>query len=317
MVQVSRDQISRAKEVDILDYLMTHEPDNLKRQGHGRYTLRDHDSFVISNGKWVWNSRRIGCKTGTALNYLIEVRGIRFVDAVRLLAGDETIPIPKKAKAPPEKRAPFQLPPRNKDNIRITAYLQSRGISKDVIEDCINAGILYESAVTHYCVFTGKNAEGKTRFACYRSTSGRYRQDEEGSDKRCGFILPPLGKESKTLAIFESPVDALSHKSLCLDGYIQWDGWRLSLSGSSLHALEYFLEHNPNITDCFVCTDNDDAGNIMAEKIRGLLRSEKRFSSMSVTRAPPTSGKDYNDMLCTIRRQERTTSVCQKADKSL
>ena len=84
---VSPEQINQAKEVDILDYLKHYEPQNLKPQRHNRYTLRDHDSFVISNGKWCWFSRGIGCNAATALNYLIKVRGYDFVSAVETLAG--------------------------------------------------------------------------------------------------------------------------------------------------------------------------------------------------------------------------------------
>jgi hypothetical protein len=312
MAQVSPEQIARAKEVNILDYLMAREPDNLIRKGPNRHILREHDSFVITNDKWYWNSRHFGCETGTALNYLTEVRGMEFTDAVRLLAGDDDVHIPKRAKPPPAQKKPFRLPPRNRDNTRVSAYLQSRGIRRDVIEDCIGAGILYESAITHYCVFTGRNAEGKTRFACYRSTSGRYRLDEDGSDKRYGFLMPPQDPESRNIAAFESPIDALSHKSLCLDGYISYDGWRLALGGGSLLALTFFLERHPLVTNCMVCTDNDEAGDIAAEKIKALPREDSRFSSVQVTRAPPPYGLDYNETLQAIRKMERGHNAARR-----
>ena len=47
MARVTKEQIEAAKRVDILDYLLRHEPDNLKREGANRHTLRDHDSFVV------------------------------------------------------------------------------------------------------------------------------------------------------------------------------------------------------------------------------------------------------------------------------
>ncbi len=308
------------KNQTILDYLTAHEPENLIRKGPNRHILREHDSFVISNNKWCWNSRNIGCNTATALNYLTEVRGMGFVDAVLLLAGDDMdmYYTPVRPKPPPEKKPPFRIPPRNMDNARVTAYLQSRGIRKDIIEDCINAGILYESAVTHYCVFTGKNAEGRTRFACYRSTSGRYRRDEDSSDKRFGFLLPLKDLSSTNIAVFESPIDALSHLSLCMDGYIHWDGWRLALGGGSTLALEYFLQHHPQVTHCLICTDNDDAGNIAAAKIAALPGGDARFSHLRTTRDLPPHGSDYNEALQTIRRMERQhNTVRHKADISL
>ena len=49
MPGVSREQIERAKRVDILDYVLAYEPDNVKRVGGAHY-LKDHDSLEISNG---------------------------------------------------------------------------------------------------------------------------------------------------------------------------------------------------------------------------------------------------------------------------
>ena len=221
MPGVSREQIEKAKQIDILDYLQRYEPHNLKPQRHGRYTLRDHDSFVINNGKWCWFSRGIGCNSATALNYLIKVRGYNFVSAVETLAGitpTHTRTNPTKHKPPPEKRQ-FILPPRNQDNRRVIAYLQSRAIDKALILDCIERGVLYESATQHNCVFLGKNEDGKTRFGCMRSITGRFRRDLDGSDKRYGFLLPSERPENiNRSAAFEAPIDALAHQTMSRQG---------------------------------------------------------------------------------------------------
>jgi len=60
MPGVSREQIERARQIDLLSYLETHEPQELKPDGPGRYTTARHDSLIISNGMWAWNSRSIG-----------------------------------------------------------------------------------------------------------------------------------------------------------------------------------------------------------------------------------------------------------------
>jgi len=85
MPGVSKEQINRAKEVDILDYLRTYEPCNLKRIGNAYY-LKDHDSFEISNGLWNWHSRDVGGRN--VIDYLMKVRGYDFVEAVTILAGN-------------------------------------------------------------------------------------------------------------------------------------------------------------------------------------------------------------------------------------
>ena len=86
MPGVSHEQIDRAKQVNILDHLLKHEPDNVKRIGSAHY-LKDHDSLEISNGLWNWHSQGVGGKN--VVDYLIKVRGFSFVDAVRHLAGSD------------------------------------------------------------------------------------------------------------------------------------------------------------------------------------------------------------------------------------
>jgi hypothetical protein len=314
MPRVTEEQIAQAKAVDLLDYLQRYDPQMLKREGENRYTLRDHDSFVISNKKWCWFSRGFGCNTGTALNYLIKVRDYSFVDAVLALAGD----MPYQSSRPPPmtrglamcetsdrlEKKPFTIPPRNHDNKRVIAYLQSRGIDKDLIMDCINRGVLYESAQYHNVVFLGKNEEGKVRFGCMRSTTGTFRRDVDGSDKRFGFLQPPIESLSRNIACFEAAIDALSHQTLCRKGIEEWDGWRLALSGGSLLALIYFLEHHPNVNNVFVCTDVDAAGQKVADKITALPTTDAVFKRVSVKQYPPLYGKDWNDALKAILQAE-------------
>jgi hypothetical protein len=296
--QVSKEQIARAKEIGIEDYILTHEPDNVKRIGSAYY-LRDHDSLEISNNLWNWHSHGVGGKN--VVDYLVKVRGYGFVDAVRALAGDNgEKPIPPKARPPTGKkqadRVPFRLPPRYRDNARVIAYLQERGIDEPLILDCIERGILYESAPWHNAVFIGRDEYGKARFATLRGTArlaedqpGGFKRDADGSDKRFGFYLPPDERGCKTVIVFESPTDALSHKVL----FPETDGYRLSLGGTSLAALTHFLETHPEITHCVACSDNDEAGEQAAAKIAGL-------PDITVTRSAPPSGKDWNDTLKSI-----------------
>ena len=292
---VSSEQISRAKKVEILDYLLAQEPENIVRSGK-EYRLRDHDSLTISNGMWNWRSRGFGCKTATALNFLIEVRGYSFVDAVLRLSGDMTYldSVSPNAKPPPTPK-PFILPPENRTNNRVIAYLQSRGIAKPLIAACLERGDLYESAQYHNCVFIGRDIHGNARFASMRGTFGTFRCDVEGSDKRYGFVLPPAKPGSSIVAVFESAIDALSHQML----FPEFDGWRLSLDGTSLVALTHFLECHPEISDCIICTDNDKAGNLAAVKIA-------KLEKVSSTRSLPHVGKDWNKTLLALQRTWRS-----------
>jgi hypothetical protein len=291
---VTREQIELAKEVQILDYILANEPHNIKRSG-GEYRLRDHDSLTISNGMWNWRSRGFGCKTATALNFLIEVRGFTFVNAVRQLAGDSVLSysIEPQAKPPPSAK-PFLLPPRSKNNLRVISYLQSRGIAKPLILDCIERGIIYESSRYHNAVFVGLDESGKARYATMRGTLAEFRRDADGSDKRFGFCLPPQNAQSTAVAVFESPVDALSHQML----YPDFDGYRLSLGGTSLLALTHFLELHGEVANCVICTDNDRAGEFVAAKIAEL-------PGITAVRLLPQVGKDFNDTLQAVQKAGR------------
>jgi len=277
MSGVSRDQIDRAKQVDILDYILSNEPHNVRRIGN-TYRLKDHNSFEISNGLWNWHSRGIAGKN--VVDYLIKVRGYKFVDAVRYLAGDDAQfkHVAPKAKPPPERKT-FALPPRNRNNERVIAYLQSRGIDKQLILQCIERGLIYESAKWHNCVFVGRDDSGKVRYASLRGTTGDFKCDVESSDKRFGFVLPPIAGESDTVIAFESPADALSHQTI----FPKQNGWRLSLGGISLAALTNFLDRHCEVNNVIVCTDNDKAGNLAAAKIAAL-------PDIAVTRLLPPTG---------------------------
>ena len=73
----------------------------------------------------------------------------------------------------PEPPKPFALPPRHTDARRVYAYLKKRSIAPQVIRGFINAGLLYEDAEHHNCVFVGYGGDGKAAFASLRGTYDR------------------------------------------------------------------------------------------------------------------------------------------------
>ena len=102
-----------------------------------------------------------------------------------------------------------------------------RGISRKVIEACVRAGILYESADYHNAVFVGKDETGTARYAFLRGTYTKgkafQRRRLSGSEKQYCFCLPPKGKTNR-LAVYEAAIETLAH--LTLEGSA--DKWRLS-----------------------------------------------------------------------------------------
>ena len=85
MPKLSQEQIDQAREVDLLAYLLSHESGVLKQEG-ANYRHNEHDSlvYVASKNYWYWNSR--GRKIN-AVDYLMEIRGYSFVEAVERLTG--------------------------------------------------------------------------------------------------------------------------------------------------------------------------------------------------------------------------------------
>ena len=77
--------IERARQMDLLTYLRTFEPDELVHIGGNHYCTREHDSLKISNGKWYWFSRGFGGYN--ALDYLVKVKEVPFLEAVERISG--------------------------------------------------------------------------------------------------------------------------------------------------------------------------------------------------------------------------------------
>jgi len=315
MPQVSREQIDRAKSVDLLSYLQTYEPHSIRKSGRNEYCLVEHDSLKISNGKFHWFSRGVGGYS--TLDFLVKVRGMEFVEAVQALTDGQNTQsrqsqrLPPKINSPPKQPKPFTLPTANANNDRVIAYLRGRGIDRDVIKRCIEAGTLYESK--SHCIFVGFDGD-TPRFACERGTTDDYKKDVSGSDKRFSFFLPPNNPDSHSLAVTEAPADALAHATIHKMNGDKWDGYRLSLGGCSSLALISFLERHSEINSVQLCLDADKAGRDATSRIIRELLSDKRFSHLKITVAPPPRGKDYADTLGAILQlnKEKTRSDRQK-----
>lgn len=298
MPYVSKEQIEKARGMDLLTYLQTYEPTELVSCGGQTYRTRSHDSLKISNGKWCWWSQGIG---GTnALDYLTKVRGMNLPDAVLTITGAAPPQVSFPQKAP--ERIPFELPPRHANNRRVFSYLTGRGIHPHIINYCIREQLLYEDAAHHNCIFVGYE-KGKPSYAACRGTLSDFRFVGEisGSDKRFSFaVQSPSGGE--TLCVFESAIDALSYLSLLKLKGADWQKANcLSLAGvyqpkgggqiAFPAALEQYLKDHPGIRRIVLCLDNDAVGRAASKAIM------KKLDGYEVIDLPPKQGKDYNDLL--------------------
>lgn len=315
MPYIDSEVILEAKKMDLLTYLQNYEPQELVHFSGNVYCTRTHDSLKISNGKWCWHSRGIGGRS--ALDYLIKVRGMSFIEAVEQIMGQAaTKPLVFISKTERQKPKTFALPAVSRCSTHMVNYLERRGIDFDILRFCMETGRLYESCPHHNAVFVGMDEKGTPRYAALRNTD--FMGEATGSDKHYSFGIPAK-QDSDTLDLFESPIDLLSYATLLK---LQDYNWRrehlLSLSGvyqpkekteetTTPAALERFLENNPNIRKIVLRFDNDETGRLAVQTIKVVLPD-----SYEIVSKPPPSGKDYNDYLCDRLGLPRT----QKKERS-
>ena len=312
MPYIPQDIVSKAREMDLLTYLQNYEPQELVHFGGGTYCTREHDSLKISNGKWCWFSHGVGGRS--ALDYLIKVKGIPFMEAVEKIVGQTKTQPPVFVSGVKEnKPKTLLLPKASRCATHAVEYLHGRGIDRVIIDYCIKAGRIYESYPYHNVVFVGQDNDGKARYANLRGIDTHFKGEAEGSDKRFSFSIPT--ENCDTVHLFESAIDLLSFATLQkLDGK-PWNSEHLvSLAGvykpkkdaeeSTLPlALGQFLKDHPEVKHVNLRLDNDPAGRIAMSTIYKLLTDK-----YDVCPLPPLSGKDYNDTLCDRLGLQRTVS---------
>ncbi len=297
----SKEEIEKARDLDLLSYMRLYEPENLVKIIGDVYSTREHDSLKISNGKWMWWSRGFGGVS--ALDYLVKVKGVSFSEAMEILIDSKdsnpSFFMPSERKT---KQKKLLLPARSGSTEVIRRYLMSRCISENIITTLINKGLIYESLPYHSCVFTGKDDTGNSRYAFFRScTKEKILGDVSGSDKSYPFRIE--APDSPVLHLFEGAVDLLSYATLMELCANKWDeenllsmgGIGVSKNGSIPIAIKRFLEENSRIKEIVIHFDNDNPGQSAAYYLKKTLET-----TYKVTNAPPAYGKDYNEYLCII-----------------
>ena len=312
MPYYSKEEIARAREMELLTYLQNFEPAELVHVTGNTWTTATHDSLKISNGKWMWWSRGFG--GSSALDYLIKVKGMQFMDAMKILTDDRELALnntPVLGESGQSKgNRKLLLPDRSETNCEVNRYLTSRGIDREIIKASIDEGLLYESLPYHNCIFVGFDETGNAAYAFYRATTGeRLMGEAAGSDKRYSFRIDCAGS---TLHVFESAIDLLSYATIMK---MRTGEWRaepmLSLGGVYAPstnnkqtklpiALENMTQNQTQINTIALHLDNDFAGRSATRSI-----SEQLGNKYIVRDEPPAYGKDCNDYLQQLQRQKR------------
>ena len=169
MPYIAPEVITEAKRMDLLTYLREYEPGELVKFSSNTYTTRTHDSLKISNGKWMWWSRGIGGKS--ALDYLIKVRGMDFVQAVQTIMGNGSVSFPTCKNIKSYEEQPLLLPQKSPTTEVVFDYLFGRGIDYEIINHCLEQELIIESLPYHNAVFIGYDENKEPKYAAYRATN--------------------------------------------------------------------------------------------------------------------------------------------------
>jgi hypothetical protein len=290
-IMINNKTIEQARNADIITFFEQNYGFKFAYR-NGAYRCQQHPSLAVKDNRlsWYWHSKSIG-GFGT-LDYLVKVENMPFRDAVEAVAGIKTINAPIQQET--ENPKTLILPKRAGNPLLLYDYLCcKRNIYRDIVLTLIQEGTIYGDKRGNV-IFVGYDENGQARFASMRGTSGDFRGDCAGSDKRYGFTM--AYSLSERVYIFESPIDAMSHASL--ENIITGDNgaWvyhnRLSLSGTSDTAIPFFLNQHPHAKELIFCLDNDTTGREAA------VNMARKYTDMGYrTRLELPKNKDFNEDL--------------------
>ena len=288
-IHFTEEQKRQANTVDLVEFLrFKGEP--LLRSGP-EFRMASNHSVTVQGNKWYDHAAEKG---GGPVSFLKEFYGMNYQEAVLTLLDQGVSQFCPQVSTPKEKvKKPFALPPANKDNRRVFAYLlKHRHLDRDVLTTFVKLGLVYEDQKYHNAVFVGWDKDGAPLHAHKRSTNSQgksFRMTVEGSDFRYAFNWPG---SSGHLMVFEAPIDMLSFISLHHES--DWSKHSyVALCGTSSQPMLGMLERYPNIKTVHLALDNDQAGQLATRRLAGLVREK----GLTVDSLVPVM-KDWNEDLC-------------------
>lgn len=295
-----KEQIDEANARSIIDYAMK-QGFQIRRTGKD-YKIEDISGGLyidIDKNCWHWWGQD---KSGGPIQFVMEFENKTWLEAVKTLLNIElSSNIKRELKKEAEERPrEFVLPEKNNTMKHMFAYLtKTRGISSHIIQEYVDAGLLYESKERN-CIFLGKDEKGEVAYAFVRGTNTKQRflMEQPLSRKEVSFY-----KEGNNprLFVFESAIDMLSYQTLLEKNNCREElkAHFLSLAGVESLALNHYLKHHNNIKKITLCLDNDEIGRKACQRIAHELKEK-----VMITRHTPKS-KDFNSYLTEILENEQ------------
>ena len=298
----TEEQVRKANLVD-LEVLLEQQGERLIRSGKEMRMERNH-SVTVRGNRWYDHAEERG---GYALSFVRQYMHLSFDEAMQLLIGDGRVVSLSDMKQNKRESKAFALPEQNDSMRRLYAYLLNfRKVDKSVLNAFVQEKLIYEDKPYHNAVFVGKDENDIARHAHKRSTNSvgkAFRINVEGSNPAYSFHWKG---NSEKLYVFEAPIDLLSYISLHPENWKEHS--YVSLCGVSEQAMLKQLELQKQISEVYLCLDNDAAGQAATKRLTERLHS---LGDWKVEQLCPQY-KDWNDDLkesCSEQKGEMTLAI--------
>lgn len=231
----SEEQVAMANSVDIASFLQM-QGEALIKSGKDMRWARHTSITVRGNRFYDWKAEAGGYPIAFVQRYF----NYNFKQAVEFLlsnVGDLQMSVPYEK----TEKAEFKLPEKNETLNRVYGYLlKTRFLDKEVIDEFVRKGLIYEDKEYHNAVFVGLDENGVARHGHKRGTAtyGKnqsFRGNIEGSDPLYPFHYK--GSSNKVY-VFEAPIDMLSYISLNKENWME--NSYIALNGLSKIGLDHF-----------------------------------------------------------------------------
>ena len=338
-MKITEDTIKNCKQVDAIGFLSRVYGIEFKQTGSSYRMLIDKSVVFFppeknKDGIWRWTefSEDKG-GSGDVIDYLTNYLHVRFHDAITNISRymgsplldqrqEALLPLVKKPKGFEVETKELLLPSRKSGkgaDVRVVAYLRTRGISKTIIYACMRRKILYQDAEHGNCVFVGLDRYGVPRSASLRGTYTKQDSDPfkgvlAGSDEKHTFALIAEKKfKADTVYAVEGAIDALSLATMMEMKKKKWERCNiLSLSGVKEAPLRQFLKDFPETKNIVLGLDNDKAGQVATMKIMNAYKSTYKVTTMRL----PAGIKDLNDYLLSMT-PDKGRKETEKTEKKM
>lgn len=296
MTEYSKKEEYMASQVSIMDYLQSRGY-TCKLVGSGQeYKFKDiGNSFYVNAQKncFNWYSHSVG---GGPIQCLQEVFGLDRNSAIRELIGEPSqdryiskYKTAEKTSEPDEKSTEF-IPPDKAEHYK-NAYgylIKERGLDKNLINDFVKQGVLYQTTSTytdkesgkvynnHNIVFLHIDENGEPCGASLQGTRSdkRFKQNMAGTVNDFGYVYNK-GADPKTVYLFEAPIDMMSfvqlHPEIENAKFVAMEGLKPTIA-------EHYINSGYMVISC---VDNDTAGKSFNNRILNDLM-QKAFGGQSV-----------------------------------